>query len=60
MKVKNAGSVTELPFAETVRYTAQGIITKAQFKRQWAIPSGYRLCLGDGRPGEFLDESRKL
>ena len=47
-------------FAETVRYTARGIITKAQFKRQCAIPSGYRLYLGARRPGELLDENTKL
>lgn len=56
MEVKNAGPVIELSFAETVRYTAQGIITKTQLKKQCAIPSG--LYLGARRPGEFLDERK--
>lgn len=36
------------------------IITKAQSKRPYAMPCGYRLYSGATRPGKFLDESRKL
>lgn len=60
MEEKNAGPIIELSFAETVRYTAQGIITKTQFKKQCAIPSGYGLYSGARKPGEFLDERRNL
>lgn len=60
LEIKNVGPIIELSFAETVRYTAQGIITKTQFKKQCAIPSGYGLYLGARRSGEFLDERRKL
>lgn len=60
LEAKNAGSIIEPSFAETVRYTARRIITKTQFKRRCEIPSGYRLYLGAGRPGEFFNESRKL
>lgn len=38
----------------------KGIIAKIQFKKQCAIPSGYGLYLGARKPGEFLDEQRKV
>lgn len=59
LEAKNAVPITELSFAETIRYTAQGIITTTQFKKQCAIPSGYGLYLGARKPGEFLGEKKK-
>lgn len=60
LEAKNAGPIIELSFAETIRYTAQGIVTKTQFKKQCAISSGYGLYSGARKPGEFLDQRRKL